>query len=756
MRRIEKIKVSPGVIWISIPEANLSVLCGCPADVVKHLIRTGLIKSIEIDGVECESGPNAILLSDVPVQNGEFSNLAEFPVLQMLYRQGLIIPNHPNNTGMKPLLLGRKAQVNAQMDYIYRGNYGLISAEEMRETGLDEQTAKDYFRLKLKFAFGAIKSTSDFIETKYIEDKQVEIQNGVQIKRIKLNIYEFEYKGEKTQVDINLHGDEVYEVPYRLGSYQVPREHFAVIHSGEGDGWDSYNPCMGSIIIYNGYVYLIDAHPNIKNTLNSLGISVSAVRGVFQTHAHDDHFSGLTSLIQSDHRIRYFSIPLVRKSVEKKLNALLGMDNILERFFDIHDLELGSWNDVEGLMVKPMFSPHPVENSIFLFRVIADKCFKTYYHMADISSYDVLKNMITDDPKAPGISQDFFDKIQKQYSIAANIKKIDIGGGMIHGQAIDFENDKSDRIVLSHTGRALSNAEKEIGQRASFGQVDVLIPSNSDQLKRYAKNYICKYYPDLDFPCFRDLLNCPVVAFNPGSILLKQGAETDYLFLSVTGTVEVIDSKKNIHQFLNSGSMVGEMSTLLNTVREKTYVALGYVNALKIPGNMYRDFVDRFNLMENIKRSRKNKTLLGNSWLFHEMASSPVINTISQKLLTSNIKRGKIISKKDNEKILFVLEGLLALTCNGRLIETLSPGDFCLEETILHSPFCPLFEIEALEDSRITFIHQSQIENVPAVMWKLFETHERRIDPIIGHINELEAESEKEEEEKKKKSKKAS
>ena len=732
MKFIEKIKVSPGVIWISIPEANLYILCGCPADVVKHLIRTGLIKSREVDGVECESGPNAILLSDVPVQNGEFSNLAEFPVLQMLYRQGLIIPNHPNNSGLKPLLLGRKNQVQAQMDCIYRGNYGLISEEEMMEAGLDKETAKEYFRLKIKFAFGAIKPTKDFIETKHIEDSKVEIRNGVKIERVKLNIYEIEYKGEKVQVDINLHGEEAYEVPYRLGSYQVPREHFAVIHSGEGDGWDSYNPCMSSILVYNGLIYLIDAHPNIRQTLNALGISVSAIRGVFQTHAHDDHFAGLTSLIQSDHRIKYFAIPLVRKSIEKKLSAILGSDDILERFFDIKDLNLGSWNDVEGLMVKPIFSPHPVENSLFLFRVIADKCYKTYYHMADITSYDVLKNMITDDKNAPGISQEFFDKIKKQYSIAADVKKIDIGGGMIHGQAIDFADDKSDRIVLSHTGRVLSSEEKEIGQRASFGQVDVLIPSNSDQFKRYAKKYICNYYPDLDFPNFRDLLNCPVVTFNPGSILLKQNGDTDYLYLSLTGTVEVIDSKQNVHQFLNAGSMVGEMSILLNTKRQKTYVALGYVNALQIPGNMYRDFVQRFDLMENIKNSRKNKTLMGNSWLFHEMAASPVINTISQKIMTLNIDRGTIVHKKNEPKILFVLEGLLALTCGGKLVETLSTGDFCLEETILHSPFCPLFEIEALQDSKITYIHQQQIEDVPAVMWKLFETHERRIEPITS------------------------
>jgi len=529
------------------------------------------------------------------------------------------------------MLIGRRNQVHAQMNYIYRGNYGLTSVEEMTDAGIEEDLAKEYMRLKLKFAFGSIKSTEEFIDTRVVDNDPVELRNGVQITRINFNHYEFEYKGETVQVDINLKNDETYEPPYKLGFYQIPREHFAVIHSGEGDGWDVNNPCMGSILIYNGLIYLIDAHPNIHETLNSLGISVSAVRGIFHTHAHDDHFSGLTSLIQADHRIKYFATPLVRKSVEKKLSALLGVDNILEGFFEICDINFDEWNDIDGLMVKPIFSPHPVENSIFLFRVIADKCFKTYYHMADISSFDVLQKMITKDKDKPGISIEFFDRVRKSYNIPVDIKKLDIGGGLIHGNAKDFNHDKSKRIVLSHTGRKLSNEEKEIGQRASFGQCDVLISSNSDQYKRYAKKYICDYYPDLDFPKFRDILNCPVITFNPGSIILKQGGGNDYFYLSLTGTVEVIHSKKNIHQFLNAGSMVGEMSTLLNVSREKTYVALGYVTALQVPGNMYRDFVERYNLMENIKSSRTNKSFLSNMWLFHEMASSPVINTISPK-----------------------------------------------------------------------------------------------------------------------------
>lgn len=91
--KIRKLEVALGVEWIEVEEADLRILCGCPADVVKHLMRRGLISKTVVDDVECETGPNAILLADEMLQRGDFSNLAEFPVLQMLYNQGMMFPS---------------------------------------------------------------------------------------------------------------------------------------------------------------------------------------------------------------------------------------------------------------------------------------------------------------------------------------------------------------------------------------------------------------------------------------------------------------------------------------------------------------------------------------------------------------------------------------------------------------------------------------------------------------------------------------
>ena len=144
---IRKLVVANGICFVEIPAAGIYLLCGAPADSVKHLLRRGIIQTTELNGVSFENGPNAILLSDSMIQNGHLCNLAEFPILQMLYRQGMLIPNHPNNTGRRPMLIGTPEQLAAQLRYIHRGNYGLISAEEMMKAGVEEAAADELMRI---------------------------------------------------------------------------------------------------------------------------------------------------------------------------------------------------------------------------------------------------------------------------------------------------------------------------------------------------------------------------------------------------------------------------------------------------------------------------------------------------------------------------------------------------------------------------------------------------------------------------------
>ena len=148
--------LAPGISWLEIPKVDLRILCGCPADAVKHLTSKEKIRLVTENGATFETGPNAILLADDFLQNGLPANMAEFPVLQMFYKQGQIIPNHPNNKGERPILIGNENAVQSQLQYIYRGNYGLTTPEELIDCGVSLEDTAEMMAMKMQFAFGRI------------------------------------------------------------------------------------------------------------------------------------------------------------------------------------------------------------------------------------------------------------------------------------------------------------------------------------------------------------------------------------------------------------------------------------------------------------------------------------------------------------------------------------------------------------------------------------------------------------------------
>ncbi len=726
MSYLEKIEIIPGVSWVQVSATDLKILCGCPADIVKHLMKKGLILGKEVNGVHFETGPSAILLSDVPLQNGHFCNLAEFPVLQMLYRQGMILPNHPNNTGVKPLLLGISEQLRAQLDYIYRGNYGLVSKEEIMETGIPEAEAEAMMRMKLKFAFGKIHHSDDLLEKLDVGEEYVEIRDEVYVRRLRLNVYEFEYYGETVIVDLNLPSRSGYAPPYQLGFHQIQRDYFAIIHSGEGDGWDDNRPCMASILSFQGKLYLIDAGPNILFSLTSLGIAVNEIEGIFHTHAHDDHFAGLTTLIRSDHRIKYFAPRLVRASVTKKLEALMGIDE--KRFadyFEIQDLEFDEWNYIEGLEVKPIFSPHPIETGILLFRTLWENGYLTYGHFADIASLDVLERMITEDETQPGITREMYEQVKANYLVYTDLKKVDIGGGMIHGNAKDFAEDTTDKLVLSHTSFALNESQKLIGSERAFGLIDVLIPANQDYIIQRAATHLQSHFPQVPLSEIQILLNHPIRSFHAGTILLKQGSREPFVYLILTGEVDFILLSRNIHHTLSAGSIIGEEACLQQIPELATCRAASPVQTLRIPAILYREFVRRNHLLEEIEQMAQLRTFLQSTYLFGEMISHPVQTRIAQSMALFPFKEGDTIPTHRGDYLYLLKSGSLVIRSHGMTIETLNTYDFCGEDGGLQE--VSEFEVVS-ETASVTYaIPHILLNGIPIVHWKLLEALQRRI-----------------------------
>ena len=740
---VSKQKVANGVFWVEVPEADLRILCGSPADAVKHLIRRGLVAPTEKGGVSCETGPNAILLSDTPIQKGSFANLCEFPLLQMFYRQGMVIPNHPNNTGRRPLLIGLGDQVRSQAEYFMRGNYGLVSVEELEACGASAEEARELFEIKKWFSFGHVHSTTDLVDVRPVDAETVDLAPGCVLHRKGFNRYEFLAGGQAVEVDLSLGPAEEFEPAWTLPAAAVRRDEFSVIHIGEGDGWDPGRPCMGSIVCGGGRLYLVDAGPHLTRSLDALGIGLTEIDGIFHTHAHDDHFSGLTALVRSDRRLKYYAAPCVRASVQKKLAALMRTDEErFSSFFDVHDLQPGQWNTVGSMEVRPVYSPHPVETTVLFFRAGHGGEKRTYAHLADIASVEVVNRLCAAPAGGAGAGPAPMSEARRQAFLReihepVDLKKVDAGGGLIHGEARDFEEDRSRRMLLSHgvpvsptrAGAATAGpgtaGSGTAATTAGFGETDVLIAGGSeDYFRQTARACLQAWYPKAGPDEIESLVRSPIVQIPRGELVHPRPAPDSDIRIILGGVAEETDAAARTSHRVGLGSVAGGWAGGVSPAAPSSCRARGTVTVLSIPSPRYRPFVQAHGPIGRVSSLRHDALALCPA--FAGTRSEGVVNHVAAEAEERGLAAGEVALAEVLPGILVLAAGEVDLAVGTQLIETLGPGGFWGEERIV-SRAPSLATARAVTDCTLLAIPAGAIADIPSVQWVLLETFERRL-----------------------------
>ena len=722
---MQVVQVAAGLYWVSIPEVDFFMQCGCMQDSVKYLIQRGCIEQTEQDGLTYETGPNAVLLSDTTLQGGHFSNLAEFPVAHMYFHQGQGLPGHPNYCSRKPLLVGSSEQITAQLHYIHRGKYGLTSKEELLATGMSSEDAAFHWNVKMEFAAGEIKQKEELLDTIVLADQETQIRDGISIRREAINRFTIRFREDSAQVDLSIPSAGRYPAPYPLGFHDVTREYFAIVHSGQGDGWDINRPAMASILVYQGKIYLIDAGPNVAYSLIALGIGVNEIEGVFNTHCHDDHFAGLSALMYRDLRVKYYATPFVRASVVKKFAALLSRpQEDFYALFDVQDINENSWNNLDGLEVRPVLSPHPVETTTFHFRTHHKGTDYTYAHLADIVSKERLLSISNKLSLTHGSR---IDAINDQYFSSVHIKKIDIGASEIHGIADDFQDDKSERLILAHTKTPLTNLQKEIGSSAPFGTTDTLVVSNTDYYSEAAYSLLADNLTGIPEKSLRELHTNAIITLSPGTIILKRGVPSDHLYLVVTGSVESINHVSGASHLFSSGSLIGELYQSDRNAMSATYRTINFVHALKIPKRTYYRLMEGSDIGKKLAKLSERREFMGNSWLFSDALSLKMQLHIAEHLQPFSLPKPDSVVDMTAVDVLFIVtSGTVERTYQGKVIETLGSYDFFGEASCLFSEEIQSKYRVASPVKGYT-IEAKHIKDIPVVRWKLLETHLKRV-----------------------------
>ena len=147
--------------------------------------------------------------------------------------------------------------------------------------------------------------------------------------------------------------------------------------------------------------WIIDSSPDIKNQLNMIMNfmeidSLPKIRGIFLTHAHTGHYSGLLDLgkeAMNADNIPVYSMPDMARFISSNnpFKFLISSNNIhIKEISDNQKIELSN-----GVIISPFKVPHRNELSETVgYRIYSDS--KSIIYIPDIDSWDQWEKDIID------------------------------------------------------------------------------------------------------------------------------------------------------------------------------------------------------------------------------------------------------------------------------------------------------------------------------------------------------------------------
>jgi hemerythrin len=259
-----------------------------------------------------------------------------------------------------------------------------------------------------------------------------------------------------------------------------------------------------------------------------------------------------------------------------------------------------------------------------------------------------------------------------------------------------------------------------------------LIKSHTDPLLDRAYLYLADYLAGIEEHDLKQLLNNQIVEFNPGTIILKRDTQTIFLYLLLTGTIEMINAETGIYNIFSSGALIGENYSLTHNLSSATYRTISFVHALKIPSSAFNRFVEEHHLLSSLSQLLSRKEFLLSTWLFGESLSPRVQTHIAEHLVPFEFDEEGVPLSSLDEKFIYIIErGALLRTKEGIIVEKLECGDFFGEDRAV---FASDYRSELLVQEPVSGyrLHTEHVMDIPIIRWKLLETHQKRVRATWG------------------------
>jgi hemerythrin len=246
---------------------------------------------------------------------------------------------------------------------------------------------------------------------------------------------------------------------------------------------------------------------------------------------------------------------------------------------------------------------------------------------------------------------------------------------------------------------------------------------------RDASEFLRSYFPSVPMERINMLLNNRIVTFNPETIVTPAGEVPREIYLLLAGKVEVLTQDPSSSHFLFSGSLLAESAVIHNHASEETYRSVGFIQALRIPSDLYRNFVERFSSSTEVLEIRKVEDRLRHTYLFSDAVTNIVLHALAKSCTITRLNVGERFVAEQG-RLHLIAWGRLA-TGEGEAATVLGKGEFWGSDNLFSAisekekdrqSFPPPPKHIAIDSCEICSVPLGLVSGIPVVRWKLFES----------------------------------
>lgn len=611
--------VFPGSYYVE--SGGKSILAGCPPEIVKVLIQRGL------------KAPDAILLPDRPVAQGESQTAIEFPLYHHLFF------GNPDTKTPPLILLGNSRRMEAAKALLNLTLFG-PSSEQMADWGMSPDEADALSRetrwFHLKDDTGKRIELDQMIRACAIDEASIDL-DWIQIRRVADNTFEFAAEGETETIDLTPPHEQAPPYPVTPDLTTTTLVKLGVEVLGGSTGFSATQASSGLALCYNGNYVLIDAIPFLNHHLRARGISRNQISAIFVSHIHDDHCN-LISLLQYNRRIVVLTTQVIYRMMLQKLSLSLDRsEESLREYFIFRELTVGETTNFYGLRIQPFWSSHSIPTIGANFETTHDGRDYRIVFTGDNQALADVKKM----QKTGVVSAERVTQIERPYKTPAALLLADGGEGQIHGDPSDALQSPADRVVFMHLDKLSDRFEAHFMTASSGKRFPVLRGETDYNLTRTIE-FLLEYFPGMPPVWISNLLaNQRVFTFNAGDVIIREGTKSEgYLYMILTGHAQVVHHdgrKKHYLATMEAGELIGEMSIISGEgQRNASVVALSPVIVTAISESSFREYIEQQKQEGELKSMWQNRELLQNFGYLKPL-QQPVIRELSRHVTLEHL-----------------------------------------------------------------------------------------------------------------------